>query len=240
MGVEHISPDHVTVVSLPFLSINATLLYTWMVMIVLIGGSWLITRRLSTGPKISHWQSFLEVVVSTIRDQIRDMTPERPWRYVAFIGTLFVFILTCNLLGVLPDFLYANPMGSLSTTTALALCVFFAVPVFGIRSQGVVNYFRNYLKPTPLMLPFNIIGELSRTLALAVRLFGNVMSGTKIVGILLLIAPLFAPVLMQMLGLLTGVIQAYIFAVLSMVYIASATWPQTTPEPQSPSPAEKG
>jgi F-type H+-transporting ATPase subunit a len=118
---------------------------------------------------------------------------------------------------------YTAPTGSLSTTTALAICVFVAVPLYGIVSEGPVRYLRHYLKPTWLMLPFNVIGELSRTVALAVRLYGNIMSGTVIVAILLSLTPYFFPVVMQLLGLLTGMIQAYIFAVLAMVYIASAT-----------------
>ena len=119
---------------------------------------------------------------------------------------------------------YQPPTGSLSTTAALAICVLIAVPLFSIGAARDRGYLRSYIRPTPLMLPFNIIGELSRTLALAVRLYGNVMSGTVIVGILISVAPFFFPVdLMQLLGLLTGLIQAYIFAILAMVYIASAS-----------------
>jgi F-type H+-transporting ATPase subunit a len=134
--------------------------------------------------------------------------------------------LTANLLNLVPGI--TPPTASLSTTTALALCVFLAVPVFGIARDGVVAYLKQYLRPTPLMLPFNLIGEISRTIALAVRLYGNIMSGTVIVGILLSLVPFFFPVLMQLLGLITGVIQAYIFAILAMVYIASASAAQRT------------
>ena len=115
------------------------------------------------------------------------------------------------------------PTGSLSTTTALALCVFVAVPIYGIVERGLAGYLRTYLQPTFLMMPFNILGEVTRTLALAVRLYGNVMSGTILAALLISIVPFFFPVLMQLLGLLTGLIQAYIFAVLAMVYIAAAT-----------------
>ncbi|MEN4098415.1 MAG: F0F1 ATP synthase subunit A, partial [Anaerolineaceae bacterium] len=114
------------------------------------------------------------------------------------------------------------PTGSLSTTAAIALCVFLAVPIFGISDRGVVDYFKQYIEPTPIMLPFNILGELSRTLSLAVRLFGNIMSGTMIGAILLSLVPLFVPIIMQLMGLLVGVIQAYIFTVLAMVFISSA------------------
>jgi F-type H+-transporting ATPase subunit a len=132
-----------------------------------------------------------------------------------------VFVATANLLSVIPW--YLPPTGSLSTTTALALCVLAAVPLYGVLQRGPVGYLRRYVQPTPLMLPFNLIGELSRTVALAVRLYGNIMSGTVIVGILISLTPFLFPIVMQLLGLLTGMIQAYIFAVLAMVYIASAS-----------------
>ncbi|MEA3153905.1 MAG: F-type H+-transporting ATPase subunit a, partial [Betaproteobacteria bacterium] len=118
---------------------------------------------------------------------------------------------------------YEPPTGSLSTTAALALCVFVAVPLYGIESQGMRGYLRSYVEPTFVMLPFNIIGEVSRTLALAVRLFGNMMSGAMIIGILLAITPFVFPVVMTALGLLTGMVQAYIFSILAAVYIAAAT-----------------
>jgi F-type H+-transporting ATPase subunit a len=129
---------------------------------------------------------------------------------------------------------YRPPTGSLSTTTALAIAVFVAVPLFGVAEQGFAAYLRRYVRPTWLMLPFNIIGELSRTLALAVRLYGNIMSGTVIVGILVSLAPFFFPIVMELLGLVTGLIQAYIFAVLAMVYIASATSAQGRGSPGPP------
>lgn len=126
-----------------------------------------------------------------------------------------------NLLNIVPR--YIAPTGSLSTTTALAICVFVAVPLYGIVYEGPKTYLKHYIRPTWLMLPFNVIGEISRTIALAVRLYGNIMSGTVIVAILLSLTPYFFPVVMELLGLLTGMIQAYIFAILAMVYIASAT-----------------
>jgi F-type H+-transporting ATPase subunit a len=136
------------------------------------------------------------------------------------VGTLFLFILLSNVLSVVPYFM--PPTGSLSTTTAFALLVFAAVPSFGLSTRSLGNYLSEYIKPTPFMLPFNILGEITRTFALAVRLYGNVMSGTVIGIVLLIVMPIFFPVIMQALGLLTGVIQAYIFALLAMVYIASA------------------
>jgi F-type H+-transporting ATPase subunit a len=215
-----IVPDQVIVLHIGTLPVNATLAYTWLVMLILVGGSWLITRRLSTGPDISPWQNLLEVLVTGINDQIRAVTKQDPGVYLPFVGTLFLFIALSNLLAIVPG--YRPPTGSLSTTTALAICVFVAVPVFGVVQQGPLHYLRHYVRPTPFMLPFNVIGEVSRTVALAVRLYGNIMSGTVLAGILLSLAPLLFPILLEVLGLLTGMIQAYIFAVLAMVYIASA------------------
>jgi F-type H+-transporting ATPase subunit a len=146
---------------------------------------------------------------------------DKPKKYLGFLGTLFLFIAVANLAIIFPS--YEPPTGSLSTTAALALCVFVAVPIFGIEEQGVVNYLRTYTEPTIIMLPFNIISEISRTLALAIRLFGNIMSGSMIIAILLTITPLIFPDLLIVLGLLVGMVQAYIFSVLATVYIAAAT-----------------
>jgi F-type H+-transporting ATPase subunit a len=188
-----------------------------------------VTSRLSDDETVSRWQMMLEVVVSTIRDQIDSMGSGEPERYLPFIGTLFLFIATANLLTVVPG--WQPPTGSLSTTVALALCVLIAVPLFSIGKRGLRGYLGSYVQPTPLMLPFNLVGEVSRTIALAVRLYGNVMSGTVIVGILISVAPFFFPVVMQLLGLLTGLIQAYIFAILAMVYIGSASRGRRDPDP---------
>ncbi len=219
MNEGDISPDATIFWDGGFVNLNLTLVTTWLVMLLLIGGSAVITRRLSTGPTMSRWQNGLEVMVSLIRDQISQISGQDPGRYLSFVGTLFLFILVSNTLSILPW--YVPPTASLSTTAALALLVFFAVPMYGIAQQGVGNYLRGYIQPNPLMLPFNVLSELSRTLALAVRLFGNVMSFAKIIGILLVVAPLVFPALLNALGLLTGVIQAYIFAVLATVYVSA-------------------
>ena len=221
MEMSSVTPDHDVLWQWGVLRIDHTIAFTWVVMAILILASWLITRRISTGTRISRWQHLLEMIVEYTRSQIREMAHSDPDRYLAFIGTLFLFIAISNLLAVVPWFV--PPTASLSTAAALAICVFFAVPVFGIASSGLGAYLKEYIKPSPVMLPFNLIGELSRTLALAVRLFGNMMSGAKIGAILLSIVPFLIPVVMQLVGLLTGLIQAYIFAILAMVYIASAT-----------------
>lgn len=219
-----ISPDNIVLLQWGAITLNATIVFTWVVMTFLVVVSWLVTRNLSIKPKISRWQSLLEIIVEGIANQIREVSQQESKEYMGFIGTLFLFIAVSNTLAIVP--FYQPPTGSLSTTTALALCVFVAVPLFGIMKRGVIGYLRNYIQPTPFMLPFNIIGEFSRTLALAVRLFGNIMSGTMLVAILLSLVPLFFPIVMQALGLLIGLIQAYVFAMLAMVYIASATTTQ--------------
>lgn len=216
----NISPDE-PLWQWEFIILNRTILFTWLVMALLVFISWLITRRLSSSTKLSRGQNLLEVLVLGLRDQIQEVSQQNPGSYLPFIGTLFLFIAVSNIMAIVPG--YHPPTGSLSTTAALATCVFVAVPIYGIAQQGFLEYMKQYIRPSILMLPFNIIGELSRTLALAVRLYGNMMSGAVIGAILLGFVPLFVPILMQAFGLLTGIIQAYIFSVLAMVYIASAT-----------------
>jgi F-type H+-transporting ATPase subunit a len=215
----HISPDEIIWWRLGVISLNGTILYTWIVMAILTVGSWLVTRHLSTDVRISRWQHALEVIVDGMRRQVMEISRREPKRFLPFLGTLFLYIAVSNLLSIVPGF--APPTGSLSTTAALSICVFLAVPGYGISEMGLKKYLMNYLRPTPFMLPFNIMGEVSRTLALAVRLFGNVMSGAMIGAILLAVAPLIFPVIMQLLGLLTGMVQAYIFAILAAVYIGA-------------------
>jgi F-type H+-transporting ATPase subunit a len=209
--------------------LNATLVFTWGLMLLLAVGAKLITRNLSTDLKRSRWQNLLEIVVAGIQKQIEEVGLGQPRKYLGFLGTLFLFVAAASLCTVIPG--YQPPTGSLSTTAALALCVLVAVPFFGIAEQGVGNYLKSYVQPTFIMLPFNIISEISRTLALAVRLFGNMMSGAMIIGILLTITPFIFPIIMTMLGLLTGVVQAYIFSILAAVYIAAATRVRK-PEPE--------
>jgi F-type H+-transporting ATPase subunit a len=204
-----------------FLKINGTIVFTWALMLVLAVGSKLITRKLSMDLARSRWQNLLEIVVTGIEKQIEDVGLHHPKRYISFLGTLFLFVALASLFTVIPG--YEPPTGSLSTTAALALCVLVAVPFFGIEEQGLGGYLRSYVEPTAIMLPFNIVSELSRTLALAVRLFGNMMSGTMILAILLTITPFIFPIAMSALGLLTGLVQAYIFSILAAVYIAAAT-----------------
>ncbi|MFC1895454.1 F0F1 ATP synthase subunit A [Thermodesulfobacteriota bacterium] len=215
-----ISPDNIIFWQHGFMVINATLVFTWAVMFSLVLFSWLVTRNLSSDKQISRRQNLMESIVGGVLDQLRELERNNAMALLPLVGSLFIFIAISNLLSVVPGF--EAPTGSLSTTSALALCVFVAVPLHGIRQTGLSTYLKNYLRPTPFMLPFNIIGELSRTLALAVRLFGNIMSGNMIAMILISLAPLVLPIVMQLFGLLTGLVQAYIFAVLAAVYIAAA------------------
>lgn len=216
-----LSPDTLIYWQFGIVKINATIVFTWGLMLVLTLTSVLVTNKLSSNFERSRWQNFLEIIVSGIEQQITDVGLEKARSYMGFLGTLFLFLISASLFTIIPG--YEPPTASLSTTTALALCVFIAVPMFGISEQGLLNYLKSYTTPTVVMLPFNIISEFSRTLALAVRLFGNMMSGAMILAILLTITPFLFPIVMTALGLLTGVVQAYIFSILAAVYIAAAT-----------------
>ena len=219
-----------TVVGGVTLTLNLTIATTWLVMALAVLGSIVLTRSVglhranAANPRSpTKGQVAVEVIVDLIEKQIVEISGRKAGRFLPFVGTLFIFIALSNLLLVVPGF--TPPTASLSTTTALALAVLFAVPVYAVSERGVGGYLASYVRPTPLMLPFNIIGEASRTLALAIRLYGNVMSGSAIAIVLIGVAPLFLPVVMDGLGLITGMIQAYIFAILAMVYIAAAVGP---------------
>jgi F-type H+-transporting ATPase subunit a len=217
----HLTPDHIVFFRRGLFHLNATIVYTWVLIVLLTTFSWVLTRRLA-GPDQprSRWQNAIEAIVEIIRGQIRALCPDGGDAYLPFVGSIFLFIACASLLEIVPGW-YA-PTASLSTTAALAISVGVAVPFFGVQSQGFAAYLKTYLRPTAIMLPFHLMSETSRNLALAVRLFGNIMSGAMIAGMLLALAPFFFPVPMQMLALLTGVIQAYVFAMLAMVYIAAA------------------
>ncbi|MCB5270364.1 MAG: F0F1 ATP synthase subunit A [Candidatus Cloacimonetes bacterium] len=216
-----LSPDELIYWQHGWFKINATIGFTWVIMLILVLGSYLLTRNLGAGKKVSKKQSFLEIIVIGMKNQIAELGLDNPTLFIGFLGTLFLFIASSVVLELIPGF--EPPTASLSTTTALALSVFLAVPVFGIMETGIKEYISSYLKPTVIMLPFNIISEITRTIALAVRLFGNIMSGGMIVGILISISPFIFPIVMRILGLLTGMVQAYIFSILAGVYIAAAT-----------------
>lgn len=229
-----LSPDQTIIFDVWGYPINATIFYTWVVMALLTVASMVITRRLQPDVPPNRWRTMLEVIVQGIQGQIQEIAPG-PSRYLLyFAGTLFLFIAVSNLLLVIPGF--HPPTSSLSTTTALAISVLIAVPLFGVISRGLGGYLKTYLEPSFIMLPFNIIAEFSRGISLAIRLYGNIMSGAVIAAILLSVAPFFFPVVMDVLGLLTGIIQAYIFAILATVYISSATGAPTPSQPEKDTP----
>lgn len=198
--------------------ITEPVLVTWIIMALLATGAWFATRRLSLHP--SRPQAFLELLIETVDGQIRDTMQAEPSPYRAFIGTLFVFIFVANWSELVPG--VEPPTAHIETDAALALLVFFAVIYFGIRASGVRGYLSTFASPTPLMIPLNFVESLTRTFSLLVRLFGNVMSGVFVIGIVLSLAGLLVPIPLMALDLLTGAVQAYIFAVLAMVFIAGA------------------
>ena len=196
--------------------ITATVATTWGIMLALAVFARLTTRRLSLDP--GPLQTVLEGIVSAMDDSIRALLPERSLMVLPFVGTLWIYILVANLTGLVPG-LHA-PTGSLSVTAGLALLVFLSVHWFGVRSEGLKGYLRHYLRPSPLLLPFHLVSEVSRTVALAVRLFGNVMSLEMAALLVLLVAGLLVPVPLLMLHIVEAVVQAYIFGILTLVYIS--------------------
>jgi F-type H+-transporting ATPase subunit a len=195
---------------------------------------WLSSRRMRvTG--LSPWQAALESYVGWVRSTLQEMLGEDPTPYAPLVGTLMAFIAISNLLAVVP--LVRPPTADLDTAVALALVVLCAVPYYGIRRHGLGGYLRKYAEPHPLLVPLNVLGELTRTLALAMRLFGNAMSGQMIGAILLLVAGALVPVPLMVLGILTGLVQAYIFGILTSVFIAAAVETgATTPTPSRSEP----
>ncbi|VFU10067.1 F0F1 ATP synthase subunit A [Methylocella tundrae] len=198
--------------------ITAGVVVTWAIIVVLAGGAFLLTRRLSLVP--SATQAAMELVVETLDSQIRDTMNVEPAPYRAFIGTLFVFIFVANWSSLAPG--VEPPTAHIETDAALALLVFVAVIWFGVRAGGLRGYLATFAAPNPIMIPLNFVESLTRTFSLLVRLFGNVMSGVFVIGIVLSLAGLLVPIPLMALDLLTGAVQAYIFAVLAMVFIAGA------------------
>lgn len=215
-----LTPDTIVLWEYGGVRLNATIVTTWVVMAVLTLASWRVTRRLRPEVPPGRWRTLAEAIVLMIEGQIRSITPHavRPILYLS--GSLFLFIATASLLGVVPGF--RSPTGSLSTTLALTLVVLLAVPAFGITHGGLRAYLGSFIQPSVLLLPLNLLGEASKVVSLSIRLYGNVMSGAVIAALLLSIAPFFFPVIMDLFGLLIGMIQAYIFAVLATVYVSAA------------------
>ncbi|MGA0585551.1 F0F1 ATP synthase subunit A [Dyella sp. KRB-257] len=198
--------------------ISSAVAVSWGIVAALALGSWLATRRLSLRP--SRTQAVLELLVETIDGQIRDTMQVDPAPYRALIGSIFLFVLTANWSGLMPGI--EPPTAHLETDAALAGIVFLATIVFGLRARGVRGYLATFAEPGWLMVPLNLVEQITRTFSLMVRLFGNVMSGVFVVGIALSLAGLVVPIPFMALDLLTGAIQAYIFSVLAMVFIGAA------------------
>lgn len=201
----------------PF-AISSIVVTTWGIMLLLGVFCWLATRNLTLDP--GPLQATLEGVVSVMEESIRAVLPERAQQLLPFIGTLWIYIVFANMTGLIPH-LHA-PTGNLTVTAGLALLVFLSVHWFGIRSEGLRRYLRHYLSPTPILLPFHLLSEITRTVALAVRLFGNIMS-LEMAGLLvLLLAGLLVPVPLLMLHIVEALVQAYIFGMLALIYVAGA------------------
>jgi F-type H+-transporting ATPase subunit a len=216
MGTRGFFPD--IVCQIGPVAIAGTVLYSLIASALLIVFAVLVRMGLKRGG--SGWPIAAEFIVEHLDGIMHDMSGADPRPYTPLIVTLALYIGTANLLGLLPGM--RAPTADFSTTAALAVVVFLAVPFYGIRARGLRGYLRHYLDPSPFLLPLEIVTEFSRTLALAVRLFGNIVSEELVIAVLLTIAGLFVPVPVMMLAVLTGVVQAYIFAVLTVVYVSAA------------------
>lgn len=209
--------------------ITQAVLTTWAIMAILVAGSFLLTRRLDLTP--GRRQAALELIVTTMDTQIVETSGANPAPYRAFIGTLFMFILVANWSSLIPG--VAPPTAGLETDAALAVLVFLSVIWFGVRGDGALGYLKSFAAPNPVMIPLNILQSLTRVFSMFVRLFGNVMSGVFVVGIVASLAGLLVPIPLMALDLLTGLVQAYIFAVLAMVFITSTVKDGQRPTPKA-------
>jgi len=198
--------------------INASVITTWGIMLVITVIAWLSTRHLDMLP--GSLQTTVEGIVTAIDEAISAVAPEHSRQILPFIATLWLFLIVANLAGLIPGL--HSPTRDLSVTSALAVLVFLSVHWFGIRMLGLKNYLHHYLKPSPVLLPFHIISEITRSLALAIRLFGNMMSLDMAAMIILLVAGFLAPIPILMLHIIEALVQAYIFGMLALVYLASA------------------
>ncbi len=215
--MEHIGAELVP--ALARFHVTTTVIYTWIIIGFLAVVLGLLSRRLTNEP--GQAQNALELIVEALIGFIEDALPNRARLFIPVVGTLATFILCSNLAGLVPGM--KAPTSDLSTTVALALVVFGSVHYYGIRTRGIGRHLKKYLEPFPLFLPINIIEELSRPLSLSLRLFGNILGEEVLVVILLSIAPLLIPVPVMALSILTGSIQAFIFTLLALTYIAEAT-----------------
>jgi F-type H+-transporting ATPase subunit a len=196
--------------------VTATVTTTWVVMALIGAVAWLTTRRLALDP--GPLQTAVEGIVVTIEEAIAEVAPSHARALLPFIGTLWIYLVVANLTGLIPDM--HSPTGDLSATAALALLVFLSTHWYGIRIEGPRSYFKHYLAPSPILLPFHVISEVTRTVALAVRLFGNMMSLEMAALLVLLVAGFLVPVPILMLHVIEALVQAYIFGMLALIYVS--------------------
>lgn len=201
------------------LPVTKIVVSTWFVMAFLVIASFISTRKMDFIPK-RFLQNVVELFVEAIIYLIEDMSPGNGKKFLSLVGTLALFIGTANLAGLVPGL--SSPTSDFNTTLALALVVFLSVPYYGIRTRGAKDYFKDYITPSPIMVPFHIISEITRTFSLALRLFGNIMGEEIVIAILFLLSPLFVPVPMMLFSIFTGIVQAYIFTILTAVYLSAA------------------
>jgi F-type H+-transporting ATPase subunit a len=205
-----------TVFRLGPLQITGTVITTWLIMAAIWFAAWTLTRRLTLEP--GTLQTAAEGIVGAIEEAIRAVAPEQTRLLLPFIGSLWVYLVIANLSGLIPG--VHSPTRDLSTTSALAMLVFLSVYWFGVRSAGLNVYLRHYLSPSPILLPFHVISEITRTVALAVRLFGNMMSLEMAALLILMVAGFLAPIPILMLHIVEALVQAYIFGMLALIYVA--------------------
>ena len=199
--------------------IDQSVLTTWVIMAALTAISWLGLRRARI--QAGTLQTVLEIVVEAMSKQVGEILQPAPWRYVPLLATLFIYLVFANLSAVIPG--VKPPTGHIETPAALAAIVFFSVHYYGVRARGALGYVRRYTKPNLLLMPLNVLSEITRTFSLMVRLFGNIMSGEFVIGIVFSLAGLFVPIPLMVLEILVGLVQAYIFTMLAAVFIGAAT-----------------
>lgn len=212
------------------LTIHMSVIISWGIMLLIIASVWFATRQMNIQP--NPLQTVVEGVFEVIEQAILEVTPEHGREITPFIATLWLFLIINNLVGLIPGL--HSPTGDLSVTSALAILVFLSVHWFGIRTLGLKNYLHHYLQPTPILLPFHIISELTRTLALAIRLFGNIMSLEMAAMLILLVAGFLAPIPLLMLHVIEALVQAYIFGMLALIYLAGAMQSQQLNSQETP------
>lgn len=204
------------------IAITSTVVTTWVIMAIIWLLCWFATRRLQLEP--GPQQTAIEGIVATIENAVAQVAPKEAPQIMGFVGSLWIFLVIANLSGLIPG--VHSPTRDLSATAALAFIVFLSTHWFGIRLQGWKSYLRHYIAPSPMLLPFHLISEITRTVALAVRLFGNIMSLEMAALLILAVAGFLVPVPILMLHIVEALVQSYIFGMLALIYIAGGVQSQ--------------